>query len=105
LATGKQLQQFQGHTEQIHSLAFSRDGRRIVSGGGWGDLYYEEEIEANLDTCRDCTVRVWNTETAEPLCTYSGHQNKVLCVDWSVDGRLVASGSADSTVRIWRVPH
>jgi RNA polymerase sigma factor (sigma-70 family) len=34
LATGKHLRQFQGHPGRIHALAFSTDGRTLVSTGG-----------------------------------------------------------------------
>ena len=30
-----------------------------------------------------------------------GHKGKVLCLGWSCDGRRLASGSADQTIRIW----
>jgi len=32
-----------------------------------------------------------------------GHQARVLSVAWSFDDQLIASGSADKTVRVWRV--
>src|SRR5262249_5254409 len=37
-ATGKQLHVFRGHDGHVHSLALTRDRRRVLSGGGDGTL-------------------------------------------------------------------
>jgi len=70
----------QGHEGPVISVAFSSDGRRIMSGSS------------------DMTVRVWNTETFEELLRK--RREFVSCVAYSPDGRQIAIGGHDS-IRIW----
>ncbi|THU91300.1 hypothetical protein K435DRAFT_841099 [Dendrothele bispora CBS 962.96] len=75
---------FQGHSEQVNSVAFSPDGERIVSGS------------------RDNTVRVWNARTGAPEGDpFQGHSDWVSLVAFSPDGERIVSGSCDKTVRVW----
>jgi WD40 repeat protein len=67
----------------VSGLAFSPDGRRLVTGSG------------------DRTVRVWDVERGTELACLHGHEDRVWGVAFSPDGRLVASASYDRTVRIW----
>ncbi len=78
-----------GHSESIYAIAFTPDGRHVVTGSG------------------DRSVKVWETATGKELKTFAGtagHQNLVLGISISPDGSLIASGSSDNTTRIWDFP-
>ena len=73
-----------GHTSGVWSVAFSPDGRHIVSGSS------------------DQTIQVWDAWTGgqvgNPL---KGHTNWVMSVAFSPDGRHIVSGSTDQTIDVW----
>ncbi|KAJ3983176.1 quinon protein alcohol dehydrogenase-like superfamily, partial [Lentinula detonsa] len=73
-----------GHTEGVFSVAFSPDGKRIVSGS-W-----------------DWSIRIWNADTGEAIGDpLQGHSKEVNSVAFSPDGKRIVSGSYDKSIRIW----
>ncbi len=74
-----------GHTGAVNSIAFSSDGKQMISGSD------------------DGTVRLWDTVAAREQGTLKGHAAAVLAAALSPDGKLAASGSADHSVRLWDV--
>jgi WD40 repeat protein/serine/threonine protein kinase len=74
------------------SVAFSPDGRRIASPG-------RDQAAAGP------TVKIWDVDwdakTHKEFRTLKGHVGYVWKVTFSPDGRYLASGSWDSTIKIW----
>jgi WD40 repeat protein len=48
-------------------------------------------------------VKLWQPDAGEPH-VLRGHTDYVHSVAFSPDGKQIASGSADGTVKIWNVP-
>jgi WD40 repeat protein len=76
-----------GHAGRVQSVAFSGDGRRLVSGGA-GPAGGE--------------VIVWDTDARAALGgVLGGHAGAVREVAFSRDGTMVASAAEDDTVILW----
>ncbi len=86
----RDLLTFTGHSAPIWSLAFSPDGRLVVSGSA-------------RETDGEYSIRLWETDTGKELQRFVGHTDVVRSVAFSPDGQRIVSGSWDKTIRIWDV--
>lgn len=66
----------------VFALAFTKDGRAIVSAGRDG-------------------VSLWDTASGKELRRFEGHRWEVRCLALSPDGKTLATGGSDSTLRLW----
>lgn len=87
----RELVTYSGHFDWINALTWSPDGWYIASGGG--SLFGKENK-------RDYTLQIWNTTSGSHVLTYRGHSREINAVQWSPDGKRIASGSEDKTVQI-----
>ena len=82
------LMTLRGHEDDVQSVEFSPDGRRILSSSGsW--------------LARDYSVRLWDARTGEQLWMIRPHNVSITCVAFSPDGRRFATASTDHTARIF----
>ena len=81
--TGKERWKLRGGGAQ--AVAFSPNGRILAS--------------APLDK----TIKFWDASTGNLVRTFEGHEDNVLCLSFSPDGKTLASGSYknDETVKLW----
>ncbi|KAJ2924132.1 hypothetical protein H1R20_g12960, partial [Candolleomyces eurysporus] len=78
------LEPMTGHSDYVRSVAFSPDGKYIVSGSD------------------DNTIRLWDAHTGQPALEPITEQSGwVRSVAFSPDGKYIVSGSDDKTIRLW----
>jgi eukaryotic-like serine/threonine-protein kinase len=75
----------------VAAVAFSPDGRRVLSGawdGKWGNTAPGE-------------VQLWSLDGWKPVGSAFRHPGPVVAVAFNPDGRRALTGCADGSVRLW----
>jgi WD40 repeat protein len=127
VGTGKEIRTLKDHIDAVYALAFTPDGRRIVSGAAdrsvkvWdvasGErLYTMSEPLDGLNTIAldptgtrvaagglDKTIRIWQLGDKGTTLVNSliAHEDAILKLAWSPDGKTLVSSSADKTIKIF----
>jgi len=81
---GELIASVHGHLNAIFGLAFSPDGRRLISTSGGRE-----------------SVKLWDVETRQELLTLNGEGSLSLTAAWSSDGDLILAGPP---AQVWRAP-
>jgi eukaryotic-like serine/threonine-protein kinase len=74
--------------ELPYRMQFSPDGKRIVTYCGEG------ETKPNI-------LRLWDAVTGEPIRKWPHPNIAVNCLEFSPDGKTIATGGTDSVARLW----
>src|ERR1039458_6622125 len=72
-----------GHANDVTSVAFSPDGRLVLTGS------------------KDMTARLWEAASGNEIRRFEGHTDRVTAVAFSPDGHEVLTGSGDKSARLW----
>lgn len=115
------------HPDGATSVAFSRDGTHLYSGGYDGIIREWDlgrralartfkgprgttwTIDVSPDGTKlaaageDAIIRVWNLDRAGTPVQLKGHKRNIWEVRFSPDGKRLASGSFDNDARLWDV--
>src|SRR5262249_52169618 len=75
----------EGHKRQVMSVAFSPDGKHVLSGS------------------QDMTLKLWDVAEGKCVKTLEGHKNWVNGVLFQGDKRAIST-SDDLTIRLWDLP-
>ncbi|MBU0640076.1 MAG: hypothetical protein KKB50_14520 [Planctomycetes bacterium] len=122
------------HTEQVNAVAFSEDGQYVASVSDDGnviitavpalivdqvlDLHTPWEVKAvafspdgqlmvtgdNGYQSQYGRIILWNTSDWSYSDTLDGHTGGVSCLAVSPTGQVLASGSTDTTIKLWSLP-
>lgn len=90
-----------GHSGSIAFVAFSGDGKRVLTGSS-GKVHYVEGGELKSRSADDKTARVWDAVTRKELGRLEKHQNEVACGALSHDGAMAATAE-EKTIYVWSV--
>ena len=120
-------QLFTGHTDSILGVAFSPDGKYVLTAGGddtarlWDvqtgaeirrftghtgaviSVAFSPDGQYALTASQDHTARLWDVQTGAEIRRFTGHTDEVWGVAFSPDGKYVLTGSNDKTARLWDV--
>ena len=117
---------------RVLSLAFSRDGKWLATGGGEasrsGELFLwdvaqqtlaKELKDAHSDTvmsiefsrdgkylvsgAADKFVKLWDLGTSKLVKSFEGHTHHVLGVSIKADNSLIVSAGADNAIKVWNI--
>ena len=72
-----------GHREDVNCVAFSPDGRRVITGSS-----------------EDLGI-IWDAATGKRITTTGRHTNNVHSVAFTPDGRRVITGEREELVMMW----
>ncbi|MFZ1108755.1 MAG: PDZ domain-containing protein [Rhodomicrobium sp.] len=84
-ASGEMKALLKGHTNVVMGLAFSPDGKTLISGSA------------------DRSAILWDVETQTLLHRLEGHRAQIYAVGFTPDGARAVTGSLDTTLRLWSV--
>jgi WD40 repeat protein len=91
-----ELRCFTGKVGGVYAVAFSPDGRVLASAGA-GNPYFDNPNAKAVPG----EVILRDFASGSILHTLRGHQHNVVALAFSPDGKRIATGGLDNTVKVW----
>jgi WD40 repeat protein len=125
--TGKRVRELRNHSSRVYAVAFSPDGKWLVSGSrdqtvrlwdgvtglagpvleGHGQFITGLEFSPTGDRLIALsffrTLTMWDGATFDPLVILEAHAGVVRSIAYHPDGTRFVTGSGDETIRMWDV--
>jgi WD40 repeat protein len=90
--TGELAALLMGHARPVTSLAFSGDGKKLISAAGPDAMVWDIGVASTQ-----------GAETKASLSQLKGHRDAIQAVGFMPDGKRAVTASHDHTLRLWRV--
>ncbi|KAG2746005.1 WD40 repeat-like protein [Suillus brevipes Sb2] len=125
--TGKLVATLKGHTNDVLCLAWTKDGKSLISGSvdcsirTWNTAKWKQTAVLDEHTSvvhaiaispndrilatvsRDKAAQLWNLDNGQPISSPIQHADGVSCVSFSAGGKRLATGCMDNNAYIWDV--
>lgn len=72
-----------------------------IAGVAGAGIWYYGRSAAAASVGASMATHAHSSSVGKTLYVYRGHTNGVYAVDWSPDGKRIASGGGDNTVQVW----
>lgn len=92
------------HNGCVYDLAAHQKEIYAIKWSPTGTMTENPSADLLLATASfDNTVRLWDPVNGKCRATLAGHQAAVYAIAFSPDGRYLASGSLDDSLRVWSI--
>lgn len=94
---------FNSFSQNENQIGLPENAKSRIGIGNVNNIVYSPD-GSTLAVATTIGIWLYDTNTYKPLSLLTGHTDSVRTVKYSADGKTLASGSSDNTIRLWD-PH